>query len=113
MVILKKIKGSSLIETMVATVLIVLIFMISSMVLNSLLAQSAKANTQLLVERMIALEYQYKNNPFPLPYENTNEDWKAYVYKENIEGISMIKITITDLKTQKSVYSYSAYEPIY
>ncbi len=45
MVVLKKIKAFTLMETLVATVLIVIVFMISSMLLNNLFYNSIKDNT--------------------------------------------------------------------
>lgn len=75
MVILKKLKASTLMETMVATVLIVVIFMFSSLILNSLFSAQVKGNLQPIKSHLDQLEYQYVNQKINLPYY---EEWKTW-----------------------------------
>ena len=75
MVVLKKIHASSLMETLVATVLIVIIFMVSSMVLNNIIAGNIRQNTDKIQERMNRLEYEFKNRAIQLPYQEDFETW--------------------------------------
>nr|WP_298924953.1 hypothetical protein [uncultured Allomuricauda sp.] len=75
MVVLKKLKASTLMETMVATVLIVVIFMFSSLILNSLFSAQVKGNLQPIKSHLDQLEYQYVNQKINLPYY---EEWKTW-----------------------------------
>nr|WP_299067290.1 hypothetical protein [uncultured Allomuricauda sp.] len=75
MVVLKKLKASTLMETMVATVLIVVIFMFSSLILNSLFSAQVKGNLQPIKSHLNQLEYQYVNQKINLPYY---EEWKTW-----------------------------------
>lgn len=73
--VLTKIKASTLMETMVATVLIVVIFMFSSLILNSLFAAQVKHNLQPIKSHLHQLEYQYVNQKINLPYY---EEWRTW-----------------------------------
>jgi hypothetical protein len=75
MAVLRKIKASTLMETMVATVLIVVIFMISSLILNALFSAQVNGNLQPIKSRLDQLEYQYANQQINLPYY---EEWKTW-----------------------------------
>ncbi len=75
MVILRKIKASTLMETMVATVLIVVIFMLSSLILNSLFSAQVKGNMQSIKSHLNRLEYHYVNQKIKLPYYEEWEMW--------------------------------------
>lgn len=75
MVVLKKLKASTLMETMVATVLIVVIFMFSSLILNSLFSAQVKGDLQPIKSHLDQLEYQYVNQKINLPYY---EEWKTW-----------------------------------
>lgn len=75
MVVLKKLKASTLMETMVATVLIVVIFMFSSLILNSLFSAQVIGNLQPIKSHLDQLEYQYVNQKINLPYY---EEWKTW-----------------------------------
>nr|WP_299339482.1 hypothetical protein [Allomuricauda sp.] len=76
MVVLKKIKASTLMETMVATVLIVIIFMIASLGMNSLMAARVKSNLTEIKEHVQQLEYAYIHKKVELPYYEEWEGWE-------------------------------------
>ena len=52
-----RIKGSTLMETLVATVLIVLIFILASMILNNLFSNTIKNNNQAIDNHLNELKY--------------------------------------------------------
>ncbi len=92
MVVLKKIRASSLMETLVATVLIVIIFMISSLVLNNIIARNIRQNTDRIEERMNKLEYQFKNQAIQLPYREDFETWHiSMVYDSKKTGLIVLE----------------------
>jgi len=106
MVVLKKIRASTLMETLVATVLIIVIFTMASLVMNSLLGTSVSANTQPIRERMQELEYQYKNALISVPYI---EDWKGYeitVEKAQLGRSSVIRLEALTKDNKKTVTTY-------
>ncbi len=73
--LLEKIKGSTLVETIVATVLILIIFVISSLILNTIFRNNLNANTDAVETRLHVLEYQLNTDQLVLPYRETFEDW--------------------------------------
>ena len=73
--LLKKIKSSTLVETIVATVLILIIFVISSLILNTIFRNNLSANTDAVETRLHLLEYQLKTDQLVLPYREIFEDW--------------------------------------
>ncbi|ALM08810.1 hypothetical protein SB49_14155 [Sediminicola sp. YIK13] len=106
MALLKKIKASTLMETMVATVLIVVIFMIASMLLNSLFRSSIIGNTQALQERMVALEYQYKNGLIAVPHYEEWNTWEINIRKGDEEEFGYIVFKAIENETQKERINY-------
>ncbi|WP_442845047.1 hypothetical protein [Leeuwenhoekiella sp. H156] len=74
--LLKKVRSSTLIETLVATVLILIIFVISSMILNSLFRNHVTANTNDIEMRLNTLEYQLNSGQLDLPYMESYKDWE-------------------------------------
>lgn len=88
MVILKKIKASTLMETLIATVLIMVIFIISSLILNNLFASTVKHNMRAIKAKTNELEYLYINDKIELPFQDNFENWT---------------ITITTTRNSKTV----------
>lgn len=103
MVVLKKIRSATLIETLVATVLIVIIFMIASLTLNSVFANTILNNTNTIENHLNQLEYEIDNKLIPVPYNNTMENWNIEV--EKIEGskTSYLLFTATHQKSKKTI----------
>jgi len=101
MVVLKKIKASTLMETMVATVLIVVIFMIASMLLNSVFKSTNNRMQQPIIEKMNTLEYQHANELIKLPYYEEWKEWdiEMLVENSNIVLSSIHKKTKNEVKT--------------
>ncbi|TXG34841.1 hypothetical protein [Seonamhaeicola maritimus] len=75
MVVLKKIKASTLMETLVASVLIVIVFMMASMVLNNMFSNTVKNDISDIETYINELEYLYKNEKLVLPYYGAFESW--------------------------------------
>ena len=73
--LLKKIRSATLIEALVATVLIVIVFVIASLVLNNLLFNTFSRNMKLAETRMAELEYLVKNHEIKLPYREDFKHW--------------------------------------
>ena len=106
MVVLKKIKGSTLMETMVATILIVTIFMISSMLLNNVLSTQIKNNTKGVSMLMEEIEYKYLNNLIATPYYVEESNWEIGLDKQQYNGNIFIVIEANNTVTGKLITNY-------
>ena len=73
-------------ETLVATVLIVVVFMASSMILNNLFANSITFNENEVRQEVLRLQYQQQNSLLPLPYQSEVGDWHLSVTKVQSQG---------------------------
>ncbi len=107
MALLKKIKASTLMETMVATVLIVVIFLMVSMLLNSLFSANIRGNTQQLSEQLHRLEYAQKNGLIPVPHEEEWEDWTIEMNIETIGTTNYLVFESTHKITGKKLKNHS------
>ena len=75
--LLKKIQSATLVETIVATVLILIIFVIASLILNTIFRNNLNANRDAVEARLNVLEYQLANDQLVLPYAETFKDWEV------------------------------------
>ncbi len=99
----KKLKASSLVETLVATVIIVLIFGVTSLTLNNIFSNAIRNNTSEINTQLNYLQYQYLNNQIQLPYADTFKDWDITIQKTRTININYISFEATHLKYQKTV----------
>jgi hypothetical protein len=106
MALLKRVKASTLMETLVATVLIVVIFMVSSMLMNNMVSGKIKQNTEMAQERLNALEYQLKNGGLLLPYYEDFESWEITITKEKRQNIFLVTLEAENTNTHKIVINY-------
>ncbi|WP_396146026.1 hypothetical protein [Flavobacterium sp.] len=79
--VLKKIKSATLVESLVATVLIVIIFVVSSLIINNLLLNGFNNNTTEIENRLYELEYEYQNKKILLPYQERYQNWNIVIEK--------------------------------
>lgn len=103
MALLKKIRSSTLMEALVATVLIVIIFMIASLVLNNVLLNSFSKNTHAVETRISELEYQMRYSNIPLPYSEEFKNWNIRIEKETIGKYSWITATGVNKTNKKEI----------
>lgn len=103
MAVLKKIKASTLMETLVATVLIVIVFMMASMTLNSLFVNTVAGNTNEVTQELLFLQYQYENGQLELPYFDELGDWKIIVEEQEWKSNGKINFSAEHLSTKKEV----------
>lgn len=101
MVVLKKIKGSTLMETLVATVLIIVIFMLASMILNNLFSGTVKNNTRQIEAHLNELHYLYYNEKLELPYSDDYKNWNISI--ELLKGENTIAFYAKNSQTNKTL----------
>lgn len=103
MVVLKKIKSATLVEAIVATVLIVIVFMVASLILNNLVLNTYSKNTHAVENRINELEYEIQNNTIALPYEEQYKDWQIEISTVRKESEKETVITATNGKDNKKI----------
>lgn len=90
-------------ETLVATVLIVIIFMMCSMLLNSMFFNSMQGRYPLIKERMQQLKYEYSHDAYPLPYYEDYHDWEFTVSRLEEGGNRFVVFKAENLMHQKEI----------
>lgn len=106
MVILKKVKASTLMETLVATVLIIVVFMIASMTLNNLFASSIKNDTRGIDAHLNELQYLYLNEKLTLPYHDDFSSWRISIEVVEDKLSNNIVFNAINRNTNKTVEIY-------
>jgi len=109
MAILKKIKASTLMETLVATVIIIIVFVLSSMILNNVFSNSIKNNTQIIESHLNELQYLYLNEKLMIPYSETLSTWEITIDKYEFKKNRIIKFEAINTANNKSI-SRTSYE---
>ncbi|WP_373518424.1 hypothetical protein [Pricia sp.] len=109
MVVLKKTRASTLMETLVATVLIVIVFMISSMLLNNLFSSSIKGRTHPVRERIHELRYRYGNGGLHLPYFDEMDGWEISVENGKSTGVPVVTFRAEKKGVDKSIVETMVY----
>ena len=103
MVILKKIKASTLMETLIATVLIIVVFMVASMVLNNLFYNSIKNNTTDVDAYLNELQYLYHNDKLILPFSEDYEDWNISVSFYKTDQTTIVEFEAINTNTNTTL----------
>jgi len=106
MVVLKKVKASTLMETLVATVLIIVVFMIASMTLNNLFASSIKNDTRAIDTHLNELQYLYLNEKLTLPYRDDFSSWRISIEVVEDKLSNNIVFNAINRNTNKTVEIY-------
>ena len=103
MVVLKKIKASTLMETLVATVLVVIIFLVSSMILNNIFSNTIKNNTRAIKAHLNELQYLHKNDRLQLPVQEEFGEWRINVTEFSENNKIKIELEAINSVTNKTI----------
>lgn len=101
--VLKKIKSATLVEVIVASVLIVIIFMIASLVLNNLILNTFSKNTHPIENRLNELEYEIENGSVKLPYQENYKGWDIAIKTEQTDSKVGLLIVANNDKNEKEI----------
>lgn len=109
MVILKKIQSSTLIESLIATVIIIVVFMMGSMIVNSLFFNTFYDEKELLLYRLDELEYKYINKSIQLPHTENLGPWYIEIVKLENSSFAQLKAInlITNKEIDKKIYVFA------
>jgi len=103
MVVLKKISSASLVETITATTLLILVYVIAGMIVHSILSSTLKNDTSAIDTHLEKLVYQYQvEQPLNPPETNFN-DWTISIEKKHEHLIHWIEIRAAHQQTKKVV----------
>ena len=103
MALLKKVRASTLMETLVATVLIVIIFMLSSLILNNLFSYTIKSDVSQIETYLNELEYLHETENLQLPYYYDLDEWEVSVEREIQDNKAFIEFEAVNEKMDKKL----------
>ena len=109
MVVLKKVKASSLIETITASIIIIIVFTIASLTLSNVFASTIKNDTNQIDNYMYRLEYKYINNKILIPHNEAYKNWEITIFKKVENNKDWIVFEANNSKTKKSVVKKRMY----
>jgi len=101
--ITKKLKGSTLVETLVASVIIIVIFSITSLTLNTVFINTINANTSVIDVHMNKLNYLYHHQKIDTKYQENFKNWEIKFLKQIENRISFTSLEAVNTKTKKTI----------
>ncbi len=90
-------------ETLVATVLIMVIFMGASMVLNNLFVTGIAQDDHAIRQHLYALQYQVKHEKIDLPYIEDFGAWEVSIDRQREAGMQERVYRAVHATTQKEL----------
>ncbi|WP_299548464.1 hypothetical protein [Seonamhaeicola sp.] len=95
-------------ETLVASVLIVIVFMMAGMILNNIFSNTIKNDTGDIETYIAELEYLYKNEKLLLPFHDAFESWDITVKAVKNFNEDLLSFEAVNQRTNKT-YSREIY----
>jgi len=86
----KKVRGSSLIETLIATIMILFVFGIALTTITNTLERTVKSNTRFVDHELNRLEYMYRNSQLQVPDQIDIKDWQIDIKREKENDLNFI-----------------------
>lgn len=106
----KKFTASTLIETLVASVLIIIIFSIASMTLNNVFKASYKSNTAAIEAQLSKMIYLYQHKKIELAYNHDSNNYNFSLSKQKLHNTNYIVAEARQIKGSKSIIKSILYE---
>lgn len=83
MALLKKIKSATLVETLTASVLIIVVFMVASLSINNIIKNTVNKNGNEVLQRVKELYYLTNHQKIKLPYNEEYKNWDIRITKNS------------------------------
>lgn len=99
MVVLKKIRSSTLLETLVASSIIVAVFVVGTLSVNNVYFGTLRNDTQELYNYMNELEYHAIHGNISLPYYENTEEWDISIEQKG----ETVVLEILNRKNRKTI----------
>jgi len=90
-----KLKASTLIEVLVASVLIITVFTIASLTLNNIFKSTIKSNTHTIDTQLNKLIYLFQHDKIGVKYQEDFKDWHISFSQQTENNIIFIVATAT------------------
>ena len=97
-----KIKASTLVETLVGTAIIVIIFTVATLTLNRVFKNVSKNNTLKIDNQIFKLKYLQHHQKITLPYLDDFENWEIEMSNEQIDNKTYTNIIVKNKQTEKT-----------
>lgn len=97
-------------ETLVATVLIVVVFMMASMTLNALFTTTMENNDGPVRQELLFLQYKYGHGKLSLPYHDEKESWEIRVEERTWQGREQVVFTALNTTSEKEITFFMNHE---
>ena len=92
-------------ETLIATVLIMVIFIVASLILNNLFTNSIKYQSRSITAKLNEIEYLYTNDKLQLPYYDDYEGWTIKLLTTTKDKVHLeASNTNTNKEIEKWIY---------
>ncbi|WP_239021951.1 hypothetical protein [Pontimicrobium aquaticum] len=89
-------------ETLVASVIIITVFILASMILNNLFSNTIKNDKRAINVYLNVLEYKYINNKIDLPFFDDFKNWQISLTKDK-EETRTVSLSATHKATNKQI----------
>lgn len=99
-------------ETITASVIIIIVFAIASLTLNNVFSATINNDTNQIENHLYKLEYQYVNNQISIPYNEAIENWEIGIAKVEENGSNWIVFKAVNTVTKKTVVKKRLYEKV-
>ena len=86
----KKLKASTLVEVLVASVIIIIVFAIASMTLNTIFKNTIKNDTHAIETHINKLQYLYRHDKIKVPYQEKFKNWHITITQQKENNISYV-----------------------
>ncbi|MBL4604157.1 MAG: hypothetical protein JKY02_00380 [Flavobacteriaceae bacterium] len=96
-----QVKGSSLIETLIATIIIMIVFGIAMMSITNILENTVKNSTSVIDTELNKLSYQYRHNLIKVPDVMELGLWKIEVKKAKEGELDYVVFEATHRASRK------------
>lgn len=96
-----KLRASTIIETLVASVIIILIFTVASLTLNNIFKGAIEKDLAKIENHLVKLSYLEQNEIIVAPYYEDFNEWEINLYKEN--ETSFVIVEATNKKNKKHI----------
>ena len=98
MAILMKVKGATLMETLTASVIIVIVFMMASLCINTIVKNTASKNSNEVLQRVKEVYYLNQHQKIKLPYSEDYKKWNVKIAKNSVKVLYSKKGTDNEIE---------------
>ena len=98
-----KLKASTLVEALVASVIIIVVFTIASLTLNNIFRSTLTSNTQAIDTRLNKILYLYQYNKIGVNYQEDFNDWDIILTRQTENNTIFVVVEAVHVKTKKKV----------